>query len=263
MDACLPVFGSALARNLAKKIWNHLRLEIFQPTDPETEGEALKTLQVLVKTIYADDTGATDSQQEIDGLAKEACEECIRILREPEKSQAKPAIKVICAFMSTTRAYSWTQISPGMVVLTSNIASVSKFTLSQAVPHLVKLFLNPDEVGNRGSVLSLLASLIAAARDCTGKVDGASITEPPLLPYKDEVLGALIVGVKAPSLAAPAIEGLLAMVTTHNLLEDEEVGFVVQNVNEVIGGQREDLLDNRCDIKLPWSPGRYLTPLLI
>lgn len=36
------------------------------------------------------------------GLAQDVCEECMAILREPEKSQAKPAIKVMAAFMSTT-----------------------------------------------------------------------------------------------------------------------------------------------------------------
>lgn len=80
--------------------------QIFQPVDPVTEEAALRTTQVLIQTLYSNPE--VDSQLEeadIQGLAKEACEECIQILREPEKSQAKPAIKVLCAFMSTTRAY--------------------------------------------------------------------------------------------------------------------------------------------------------------
>ena len=35
------------------------------------------------------------------------------------------------------------------------------------VPHLVRLFLNPDEVQNRAAVLQLLADVIDAARDST------------------------------------------------------------------------------------------------
>ncbi|TFY54747.1 hypothetical protein EVG20_g9585, partial [Dentipellis fragilis] len=176
LSACLPVYGSAFARTSARKLWSSLKLEIFQPTDPITEEEALKTTQVLIKTIYADDhaadghteTEATNEDTDIQGLAKDACEECIVILKEPEKSQAKPAIKVLCAFMSTT-------------------PSVSKYTLAQAVPHLIKLFLNPDERANRGPVLALLAALIAAARD-SALLTGAGATDtpapPPLLPYK-------------------------------------------------------------------------------
>jgi DNA repair/transcription protein MET18/MMS19 len=96
---CLPVYGSSVAANSARKLWSSLKLEIFQPTDIETEEEALKTTQVLIKTIYVDEVTDAD----LGGLAKDACAECIQILKEPEKSQAKPAIKVLCAFMSTTR----------------------------------------------------------------------------------------------------------------------------------------------------------------
>ena len=39
----------------------------------------------------------------------------------------------------------------------------------------------------------------------------------------------------------PAIEGLSGLVTTPNLLDDDEIGFVVQKVNDVISGQQEDL----------------------
>ena len=67
-----------------------------------TEEEALKTTQTLVKTIYTDEN--RESNKEIQGLARDACEECIQVLREPEKSQAKPAIRILCAFMATTRS---------------------------------------------------------------------------------------------------------------------------------------------------------------
>ncbi|KAH9161567.1 ARM repeat-containing protein [Lactarius sanguifluus] len=216
LSVCLPVYGSRVAGKFARQLWSSLKLEIFQPTDPETEEEALKATQVVIKTIYADEvTGA-----EVDGLAKDACEECIQILKEPEKSQAKPAIKVLCAFMSTT-------------------PSVSRYTLSHVVPHLTKLSVDPDELPNRGAVLSLLASLIAASRDSALKVINSK--EIFLLPFKDEVLGVLVLGLKGKSSLCPAIEGLSGLVTTPDLLDDDEIGFVVQKVNDVISDQQEDL----------------------
>ena len=66
---------------------------------------ALKTTQVLVRTIYDSHNTEIGPNSQIEGLAKDACDECVRILKEPEKSQAKPATKVLCAFMSTTRKY--------------------------------------------------------------------------------------------------------------------------------------------------------------
>ena len=78
-------------------------IQIFQPVDLETEQEALKTTQILVKTIYTDEEAAVESNEDIQGLARDACSECINILKEPEKTQARAATKVLCAFMSTTR----------------------------------------------------------------------------------------------------------------------------------------------------------------
>lgn len=135
------------------------------------------------------------------------------------------------------------------------LASVSRYTLSHAVPHLTKLFANPDELPNRGPVLSLLSSLVAAARDSTAKANNAE--EIFLLPFKDEVLGVLVTGLKTQSSLRSAIEGLNGMVTTPALLDDQEIGFVVQKVNDVISSQQEDFLGTRCS-RSPLSRGFLL-----
>ncbi len=63
-------------------------------------------MQGLIKTIYSPEENSLENDDDIQGLAREACRESIQILKEPEKSQAKPAIKVLCAFIATTRAFS-------------------------------------------------------------------------------------------------------------------------------------------------------------
>jgi DNA repair/transcription protein MET18/MMS19 len=119
-----------------------------------------------------------------------------------------------------------------------------RYTLSHAVPHLTKLFVDPDELPNRGPVLSRLSSLITAARDSAAKVDHPE--EISLFQFKDEVLGILVTGLKAQSSLRPAIDGLRGLVTTPGLLDDQEIGFVVQKVNEVISSQQDDPLGARC-----------------
>lgn len=84
----------------SKKLWNCLRLEIFQPVDAETEDSALLTTQALVKTIY---DGQDIQPDDVKGFAKTTTQECLDILKQPEKSQALHAIKTICVFLSTTR----------------------------------------------------------------------------------------------------------------------------------------------------------------
>ncbi|KAJ7314418.1 ARM repeat-containing protein [Mycena albidolilacea] len=218
MTECFSVYGPVFLRTAARKLWNAVKLEIFQPTDSATEEAALAAMQALVVTIHAED----DAQDEdLQGLARDACEECIGILREPEKSQAKPAIKVLCAFMSTT-------------------PSVSRYTLAHAVPHLLKLFADPNEVPSRHPILLLLSDLIAAARDSANAKStpeepmSDSTPEPPLAPFKDEVLGALISGVVTLAITRAALAGLTGLVSTPHLLSDAELGFVVLKVNDVL-----------------------------
>lgn len=109
----------------------------------------------------------------------------------------------------------------------------------------MKLFLDPDEVQNRAPILRLLADLIHAARQ-SSLVDSTSDEQSvALAPYKDEVLGVLTVGLKNTSACLNALDGLKGMVTTSNLLSDDELGFIVHNVNELFTGdvteQSEDI----------------------
>ena len=99
---CLPVYGSATAETNAKKLWNCLRLEVFQPADAELEDSALLTTQVLVKTIYE---GQDVQVDDVKGFARDIMQECSDILKQPEKSQARHAIKTVCALLSTTREW--------------------------------------------------------------------------------------------------------------------------------------------------------------
>ena len=116
------------------------------------------------------------------------------------------------------------------------IASVARFTLKQAVPHFVKLFLDPDEAPNRPPTLRLLSDVVEAARDSVLRDPEVlpAEGEAPLSPYKDEVLGVFTVGLKNTGTCKHALEGLKNMVTTQGLLSDEEFGFVVHNVNEIL-----------------------------
>ncbi|KAJ7768459.1 ARM repeat-containing protein [Mycena metata] len=239
MRECFPVYGSAVARSSSRKLWNSIKLEIFQPTDPTTEAMALATMQALVVTIHSsrDEDAAANKDEEEDGdvqtLARDACEECLGILREPEKSQAKPAIKVLCAFMATT-------------------PSVARYTLAHAVPHLLKLFADPREANSRHPILLLLSDVIAAARDSVAKSSKTdsmsdSTAEVPLAPFKDEVLGALVSGLAAVPTTRAALAGLTGLVSTPGLLSDDELGFIVLKANDVLEGCFDAAEEERSD----------------
>ena len=73
--------------------------------NPEIEAEALKTTQVLIRTIYGSKETSEDTSETLSGLAKEICDECLELMKEPEKSQAIPASKVMASLIGTTGKY--------------------------------------------------------------------------------------------------------------------------------------------------------------
>ncbi|KAK2463614.1 hypothetical protein APHAL10511_004365 [Amanita phalloides] len=218
-----PVYGASVARSFARKLWSTIKLEIFQPTDPVTEQEALKTVQELIKTIYDSDESSLENDEDIQGLAREACSECIQILEEPEKSQAKPAIKVLCAFITTT-------------------PSITRFTVSQAVPHLVNLFMNPDEALTRPATILLLSDLVIAARDSSDST--VESKQPPILaPYKDDVFTIAMVALGGSSSRMAALFALNGLITTRALLSNDELGTVVNNLDDLLQANTDELGD--------------------
>lgn len=71
--------------------------QILQPIDSETQDRALDATQALIRTLYGDSTGPSP-----DGLATEICRECIDVLKEPEKTHAQRAVKILSALIKTT-----------------------------------------------------------------------------------------------------------------------------------------------------------------
>ena len=114
--------------------------------------------------------------------------------------------------------------------------SVSRYVVVKAIPHLVGLFQNPGEIANRDSVVSHLADLSEALRKSPLVVSG----EGNLTSLKDETLGVFVAGLKAFSSKRSALRGLKGMVETEELITDEELGFIVHNVNDIILDEEDD-----------------------
>jgi DNA repair/transcription protein MET18/MMS19 len=68
----------------------------------------------------------------------------------------------------------------------------------------------------------------------------------PLMPYKDEVLGAMSAGLRDMASRRPALTGIMAMITTNHLFSDEELGFVVHVLNQTLQEDNGDDIRYLC-----------------
>ena len=182
----------------------------------------------MVRTVYSQDAPNTP----ITGIAPTITDECLRILREPEKSQAKPATLTLSALLDTTRKISLLRLT--RVNNYPLLVPLARAVLSSSITHLMSLFLDPDEAPNRPAVLSSLASLCTTVRKLYERPERSYDTERLLESYKDQLLGAFTIELKNPESTASALDGLHQMVLIPDLLSDEELGFVVHNLNELL-----------------------------
>ncbi|KDN47119.1 hypothetical protein RSAG8_03896, partial [Rhizoctonia solani AG-8 WAC10335] len=226
MSLCLPVYGPAVAKSFAPQMWSSFKLEIFQPLDAETADKAANALTTLLSVLGQDALPQSGTTEEgIDVLTEEVVTECLRVLKEPEKSQAQHAIKIVNACLNTTPA-------------------ISTYTLNRIVPFLIKQFHDPDEAAHRDPVLAALRDVLHAARELKdGPCRAVSITF--LGANKDATLGALTSGLKTKVSRGSALSGLLQLSHMQGVLSVEEMTFAAHNVNELLGSKEDELGDLR------------------
>ncbi|KAL4256995.1 MMS19 nucleotide excision repair protein [Pleurotus pulmonarius] len=196
LTVCLPVYGGGCILEHGRSIWNLLKIEVLQPTDPSTEAAALDAIKSFIRVISsADADQATPLRDVIYG-------ECVQKLREPEKSQAKASMKLLCTMIAAK-------------------TSSSEDIVSKAFPLLFKLFNDPTETTNRPPVILLLCRLTHACHDVT-----------ILLPFKDELMGVLSTGFESLTCRQQTLALLQVMLSIQGLLTTEEIGYFIRTLTE-------------------------------
>ncbi|KAJ8694930.1 hypothetical protein PTI98_007563 [Pleurotus ostreatus] len=196
MTDCLPVYGAEFIFEHAKSIWNSLKIEVLQPTDPSTEATALDTIKSFIRVISSTDAGQAAPLRDI------IYEECVQKLQEPEKSQAKASMKLLCTMMAAN-------------------SSSSEVIVAKALPLLFKLFNDPTETANRPPVILLLCRVTDACHDVT-----------ILLPFKDELMGVLSAGFELSTCRQQTLALLQVMLAIRGLLTTEEIGYFIRTLTE-------------------------------
>ncbi len=93
--------------------------------------------------------------------------------------------------------------------------------------------MNPDEALTRPATMLLLSDLITAARDSSGQ-ESESEYPSALSPYKDDVYTITMVALGNVSSRRAALGSLNGLVTTRALLSDDELGTIVNNINDLL-----------------------------
>ncbi|CDZ97248.1 DNA repair/transcription protein Mms19 [Phaffia rhodozyma] len=211
LASCLVTFGQGNAVGQANEIWEALKVEILFTSDIEMETEALLTLEAFFRTVYP------SSDDRPSGIVAFIVEQCLQLISEPEKSKAQPATRILasCFHVSST---------------------LGVYAYSQAVPQLLSQFYKTEDLSQRGPILEALTRLLYGARELYGSPDSGRTLDGDqvLRSFKDELVGCFTAGIGTSLFKRPALEGFMQIVQIEGYLDEEETGFVVQKINDLI-----------------------------
>ncbi|GAA6032143.1 hypothetical protein JCM8097_007094 [Rhodosporidiobolus ruineniae] len=264
LEACFPIYGAEASGEWAGRFSEALSIEVFHASDTPMQDLALSTFRSLFATLYPDSlsapapvqggedvemttAGAAEKkeveEEKIEGVAVQVVENSLDELKEPEKNNAKPAVRILTALIASS-------------------ARLARYVLSVALPPLLSIYKNPDDVALRPAVLTHISTLLASLAPAPSAPSSSSRTTTPtsitpapaptlfsapsslshaagtspLEPFRDDLLTLLTSASRTLTTRLGALDALVFLVRLPEFLAPTEVEFCVAAVNEVLEG---------------------------
>ena len=207
--------------NFSVTLWDSLKYEILNVQEEQSAEHALQALQSIASRLGRDLT-TTDPKTQLATYIRPITKECNQQLHEPEHKQAKPA---------------------GQILATVGRASPIAFylTMRSSFPVLSTIYQAADTIPKQRALLEVLIQLL----DSAIAVYGTAATpapdtniENPLGPFKDRVFeltsqALMSTAIDEISFRIVALKALLRLSLLRQYLNKNEVGMVVQYLNEI------------------------------
>ncbi|GAA5832383.1 hypothetical protein JCM11251_006429 [Rhodosporidiobolus azoricus] len=264
LEACFPIYGAEASGEWAGRFSEALTIEVFHASDTAMQDLSLSTLRSLFSTLYPDASPPLTTHEEdaempseeekaakkgdkeekyVEGVAIQVAENCLDELKEPEKNNAKPAVRILAALIASS-------------------ARLAHYVLSVSLPPLLGIYKNPDDMTLRPAVLTHLCTILASLSSVPSSALPQSTDETatptsstpapapalfapplalshsngqsPLEEYRDDLLTIFTASTRTLSTRLGAIEGLVHMVRLPDFLSRAEVDFCISSINDVL-----------------------------
>ena len=220
--ACASSYGLMTISNYSVTLWDSLKFEILNVQEEDLAEEALKALQAIAIRLSRG-LDSTDPKTPLATYIRPITKECNEQLQEPQHKQAKPAGQILSAI--------------GLV------SPVAYFLVIKSVlPPLSTLYQGADTIAKQRALLEVLVQLLDSAIAVYGT---PTVTAPetnidnPLISFKDRLFelnsqALMSTAIEEISFRIVALRVLLRLCLLRKYLQDNEIGMVVQYLNEII-----------------------------
>jgi DNA repair/transcription protein MET18/MMS19 len=222
--ACAQSWDVHTMSQYSVTLWDSLKYEILSAQDQELAHETLLVLRAIAVNLSRSANHSPTSSP-VGQYLKPVIKECIEHLQEPAQRQAKAASDILKAISS------------------ADITTFSLIIRSTLTP-LFTVYVSADGIIKQRALLEVMNQLFESAISVFGMwrspmTDIQRVDENPLDPFKDKFLAiygqALMSTVKEEvSFRMTAAKGLLLLSKMRDLLQDNEIGLIVQHYNEIV-----------------------------
>ena len=209
-----------------------MKYEILNAEDEDLAEDALAVLQAVAVRL-GKGFNSTQQTTRLVRYLKPISKECNEHLKEPQHKQAKATGRIL----RSLAAASWT---------------VMRLLVEAVVPSIFTLYQDADSLATRRALLEILVSLLNAAVALgrfEGTTENVAASDHPLVPFKEqffELFSPALMSTAADevSFQLVALEGLLRLCQIRNLLQNNEIGMIVQYFDEKVLSDEPDAQDD-------------------
>lgn len=219
--ACARSYTPTSVANYSAQLWDAVRFEILSAQEEEVTEDALRAVAAIAECLSKDTSKA--GSRALARYLGSITAECNKQLQEPQAKQAKPVGQLLGA------------------IATASIPAFVEVVKTTVAP-LLTIYQDAGGIGKQRALLSVPNRLLEAAVNLYGTW---ASREPypeqsnPLEPFKDRLYemysrALMSSGREETSLRLVAVKGLLRSVELRNYLDGDEIGMVVQYLDDVL-----------------------------
>ncbi|KAI9857336.1 MAG: hypothetical protein M1824_004886 [Vezdaea acicularis] len=222
ITACALNYEPATIASYSITLWDSMKFETLNAQEEDLSREALTAIQAIA--VKLSET-VTDEGRELplSNYLRPITNECEEFLREPQAKQAKQAGQVIRSISSA---------SP----------SAFNYTIKACLDPLLTMYQDQDTIIKRRALLEVVNEILRSGLTVYG-ISGSKapegLPESSLKYFQDrlfEVYSQALMGTpkEEVSFRTVALAGLICMSKIHHFLVDNEIGMVVQYLDEIV-----------------------------
>jgi DNA repair/transcription protein MET18/MMS19 len=220
--ACAQAYDAGAMSQYSITLWDSLKFEVLSAQEPELAEETLIVLRAIAACLSTS-TQSSPTASPLAQYLRPISKECIEHLQEPTQRQAKAS---------------------GDILKSVSSATLDSFNLiaKSIIAPIITIYQSTSEIAKHRALLEVLNQLLDSAIMVFGtwnSKDGMAQAENPLEAFSETLLEifsqALMGTVKEEvSFRVAAAHGLQKMSQIRNMLQEYEIGNIIQQLNEVV-----------------------------